>query len=262
MTETLLLSLFAGCAGLAIAWWLPGALLARIAPQGSRAAELFVPTIGWRVFVWSAAVSLMAAFAFGLVPALRVTDQRIGAEVKAGQANSRRVLMPTLLSAQTIVSTIAIAIAGFILRSGAARNASVFDASPAGVSALVAATFGGVAVVLGAIGYFSMLEYLVSQRTREIGIRRALGAQASDIVEAVAVRSAMPLFRGLLIGAIGSAVIGVVLKAANLPDGIRLLDAVPYLAAGLVLVTSSALAAFWPTRRALRIEPQQALRTD
>ena len=66
----------------------------------------------------------------------------------------------------------------------------------------------------------------------------------------------------VLLGVIGAAVIGVVMRRAELPAGVHPFDVPTYLAVAGLIVASTAAAALWPTRRALRIEPQEALRTD
>jgi len=259
LTETLLLSLISGAAGLAIASWLPGALIARITAFEPRLAGFFHPEIDRRVFFWSLAVSVLACFVFGLVPALRSTEMGLNDAIKSGQANSRKVLMPALLSVQTIVSAMALALAGFLLRTPSVQHLQSLSMSPAAIGALIVAGFGIVAALLGAIGYFSMLEYLVRTRTREIGIRRALGAQSIDVVKAVSGSAAIPIARGFLVGSIGALLIGYVMKRGDLPAGVNPLDLAVYGAAAIAVLISTTAAAFLPTRRALSIEPQRAL---
>ncbi|HEX4346164.1 MAG TPA: FtsX-like permease family protein [Vicinamibacterales bacterium] len=262
LTETLLLSLVSGAVGLAVAAWLPGALIARITAFEPRLADFFRPEIDGRVFFWSLAVSVLACFVFGLMPALRSTEMNLNDAMTSGQANSRKVLMPALLSVQTIVSAMALSLAGFLLRTPSVRQLQSLSMSPAAGGALIVASFGAVAALLGAIGYFSMLEYLVRTRTREIGIRRALGAGSMDVVKTVTVGAALPVARGFLIGSLGALVIGYVMKRGDLPAGVNPFDLMVYATAAMAIVLTTTVAAFWPTRRALSIEPQRALRTN
>jgi putative ABC transport system permease protein len=122
--------------------------------------------------------------------------------------------------------------------------------------------FGISSLFLGAIGLFSFLEFSVQQRTREIGIRRALGAQVSDVIRAVIKPAAWPVFRGLLLGVLGAGLIGFFMRRAELPAGVDPFDWVGYAeVAGLVLVTF-ALACAAPLTRAIRQQPDRVLRVE
>ena len=77
LTETLVLALAAGGFGLAIGAWLPGALIARVAKLSPRIGGLIHPAIDQRVFLWCLLVSVLACFAFGLVPALQGNEARL-----------------------------------------------------------------------------------------------------------------------------------------------------------------------------------------
>jgi predicted permease len=452
LTESLILSIAAAGLGVMIAGWLPETVF-RSFLQDTSLGELLQLTfpLDLRVFLWSLAISAIACFAFGLAPALRCTEVALGEVMKEGQQNSKRVLMPSILSYQAIVSVMAMAIAGLMLRSGPVNEAraitrSVADLTvvrldlPRGVDSpqrqtlvstiserlgaiagvenvsgiaeqiqagvsqtlhvtptyfsvagipwvsgrtfastdpsdrvmvvneafahhfwpdrsaigqaltsdaqgvwdrklvgrevvgvvgnaqlsrptaylpvepsdvqafLVRATqglvtretarliatlrptvtmkvlsgsawiaqitgptllavwitaaFGGVALLLGAIGIFSLLEYSVQQRTREIGIRRALGAEPWDIIRSIIAAPALPLARGLLIGSAGAVVAGAFMRRADLPAGINPLDLLTYAVVAAVLIVAAVLAAYGPARRALRIEPSKALRFE
>jgi hypothetical protein len=86
------------------------------------------------VIVWSLAVSILACVVFGLAPALRSTDLALGEALKESQDNSRRALMPSLLSYQTIVSVMAIVIAALMLRSAPVAEARRISSSLADLS--------------------------------------------------------------------------------------------------------------------------------
>jgi predicted permease len=119
---------------------------------------------------------------------------------------------------------------------------------------------GGMALVLGVIGIYGVVAYVVAQRTREIGIRSALGAQPRELEN-------LFLRHGLVLGAVG-AVLGLVAAAAlgramsTLLFGVAPLDPVAYLAALAVVVTATALATYVPARRAASIDPMQTLRAE
>ena len=144
--------------------------------------------------------------------------------------------------------------------SGSAWIAQI--TGPTLLAVWITAAFGGVALVLGAIGIFSLLEYAVQQRTREIGIRRALGAEPGDIIRLIIAAPALPLVRGLLIGSVGAVVAGAFMRRADLPAGINPLDPLTYAVVAAVLIVAAVLAACGPTRRALRVEPSKALRFE
>jgi putative ABC transport system permease protein len=121
-------------------------------------------------------------------------------------------------------------------------------------------TFAGLAITLASIGVFGVLSYFVTQRTREIGIRVALGASANDILRMIVGRGLALAGIGLAIGLL--AAIPVTRSMQTLLFEVRPLD-VPTLALviiGLGLVAG--LASYLPARRALRIEPMTALHLE
>jgi ABC-type antimicrobial peptide transport system permease subunit len=138
----------------------------------------------------------------------------------------------------------------------------LYDRSLAQTSfALVMLAIAGVmALVLGLIGIYGVIAYTVSQRTREIGIRIALGAEQRQL-KAVFVRHGLLLACiGMLIGL--SAAAGVTRFMSSLLFEISPLDAMTYAAVLLVLLTAAALASYVPARRASSIDPVDAMRMD
>ena len=119
---------------------------------------------------------------------------------------------------------------------------------------------GVMALALGIIGIYGVLSYAVSQRTREIGIRLALGAQKSEL-KWMFVRSALVLTTGGVgIGMVGAALLTQSMK--SLLYGISPLDPVTYIAVPLVLIAAAVLASYLPARRAAGVNPIEALRVD
>jgi predicted permease len=119
---------------------------------------------------------------------------------------------------------------------------------------------GGMALLLGLIGIYGVISYSVSQRTREIGIRMALGVDHSD-VRRMFVRHGLVL-SGIGIG-IGIAVAaGLARLMASLLFNVSPLDAVTYVAVSVVLATAAVLASYLPARRAAALNPVQALRAE
>ena len=119
---------------------------------------------------------------------------------------------------------------------------------------------GSMALVLGIIGIYGVISYTVSQRTREIGIRLALGAQRGEL-KWMFVRSALAMTAiGVAIG-VGSAA-GLMQLMKSLLFGTSPLDPFTYLAVLLVLAVSAVLASYLPARRAATVNPVEALRAE
>jgi predicted permease len=119
---------------------------------------------------------------------------------------------------------------------------------------------GSMALGLGVIGIYGVISYTVSQRTREIGIRLALGAQKSEL-KWMFVRSALMLTGvGVAIG-VGVAA-GLMQLMKSLLFGISPLDPITYIAVPLILVMAAALASYLPACRAATIDPVEALRAE
>ena len=119
---------------------------------------------------------------------------------------------------------------------------------------------GAMALALGIIGIYGVISYAVSQRTREIGIRLALGAQKGEL-KWMFVRSALVLTGiGVAIGVVAAA--GLTQFMKSLLFGISPLDPLTYLAIPSILVASAVLASYLPARRAAAVDPVEALRTE
>src|SRR5215813_1492505 len=131
---------------------------------------------------------------------------------------------------------------------------------PARAFASLLSAFGLLALALAAIGIFGVMSYAVSQRTREIGVRMALGAGAKDIFKLV-------IGRGLLLTSIG---VGVGLALAlvgtrlisSLLYSVSAIDPLAFVGVTLLLVAVAFLACFFPARRAMKTDPMVALRYE
>jgi putative ABC transport system permease protein len=126
--------------------------------------------------------------------------------------------------------------------------------------AAVAGTLGVLAVTFAAIGMFSVFAYTVQQRTQEIGIRMALGANAFQVLATVIGESAAPIAIGLCTGAVAAVAAGRLLR--SLIFGVSPLDPTAHLSALAILAVAAMGAAFVPARRATRISPLVALRYE
>jgi putative ABC transport system permease protein len=120
---------------------------------------------------------------------------------------------------------------------------------------------GGVAafaLAIAAVGLFGVLSYTVAQRSREIGVRTALGARTTDIL-ALVLRSGMTIIAAGLAAGLGAAAV-LVKSLSTILYGVSPLDPITFLVVPIVLALASALACVAPARRAARIDPVRALR--
>ena len=117
----------------------------------------------------------------------------------------------------------------------------------------------GVALFLGAIGLFGVISYVVSQRTREIGVRVALGACRQDIQSMVFRQSAGVALAGLILGLLGAAALTRLM--GSILYGVSARDPLSFLLAPGVLLAVAVAATWLPARRASRVDPMVALRS-
>ncbi len=127
-------------------------------------------------------------------------------------------------------------------------------------SALMMGLFAGLALLLAAFGIYGVMSYAVSARTREIGIRMALGAQPKQVVKLVIADGIVMMLTGLILGLAAALVVTRVL-ASQLYE-VRPTDPVTFVTAALVLIAVALLACYLPARRATRVDPMVALRYE
>ena len=126
--------------------------------------------------------------------------------------------------------------------------------------ALLTAFFGALALVLTCIGLYGLLAHQVTARTREIGIRMALGAQLRAVISLVLTEGLCLAIIGLVIGLF--AAFGLSRFVARMLFGVPPTDPVTLVGVGLVLIGVAALACFLPARRAAKVDPMAALRAE
>jgi predicted permease len=131
---------------------------------------------------------------------------------------------------------------------------------PARAFASLLSAFGLLALTLAAIGIFGMMSYAVSQRTREIGVRMALGAGAKDIFKLVIRRGLSLTLIGVGVG-LALAVVGTRFLSSLLYN-VSAVDPLAFIGVTLLLVAVAFLACYFPARRAMKTDPMVALRHD
>jgi len=127
-------------------------------------------------------------------------------------------------------------------------------------AALLFSLLAALAMVVAVVGLYALLAHQVADRTREIGIRMALGARHEQIVRSFALRTARVIAAGLLMGSIAGRIAGRSMNA--LLFGVTPADAVTYAIVCLLLVVAASVGAYWPIRRATAVDPIVALRQE
>jgi hypothetical protein len=131
---------------------------------------------------------------------------------------------------------------------------------PARVGALLAGAFGGLGTLLAAIGLYGVIAFSVARRTREIGVRMAIGANPGDVLSMVMRQGFGIVAVGVIAGAALAAAAAVALRGVLY--GITPFDPAAWGLALAAMLAAAALANFIPARRAMRIDPMLALRTE
>jgi macrolide transport system ATP-binding/permease protein len=189
------------------------------------------------------------------VPFKQNTDSSFYAVVRTSQ--DERSLLPTLVSAVRQVDP------ALGTLEEMSMNDKISDSPTAYLhrsSAWLVGGFAGLALVLGVVGLYGVIAYSVSQRTREIGVRMALGAQRTSVYQLVLSEAGRLTAIGIALGLAG-AIAGAMLMRGLL-FGVSSWD-VPTLAGVAILLGASALlASYLPARRAARVDPIVALRCE
>jgi ABC-type antimicrobial peptide transport system permease subunit len=125
---------------------------------------------------------------------------------------------------------------------------------------LLLGIFGAIAAGLAAIGIYGVMAYSVAERTREIGIRMALGASAQDVLKLVILQALLLLSIGLTLGLAGSFALTRYIKSQLYE--VTATDPATYIGVSLLLATVAVVACLVPTRRAVSVNPTVALRYE
>jgi putative ABC transport system permease protein len=120
--------------------------------------------------------------------------------------------------------------------------------------------FAGAALALAALGIYGVMNYSVSRRTHEMGVRMALGASGGDVVGLVLKQAMLLAVTGTICGVAGAFVLSRFM--ANLLYGVRPNDATTYAVVVTMVTAVALLASYVPARRATRVDPVSALRCE
>ncbi|HEX6497395.1 MAG TPA: ABC transporter permease [Acidobacteriaceae bacterium] len=147
---------------------------------------------------------------------------------------------------------------------GAATLDELLHQTPAflvpGLAASIASVIGLIGLLLASMGIFGTVSYIVVLRTREVGIRMALGAKKRDILGLILRESTQPVLVGLLVGI--ALAVGASYLLRGVLYGLNTVDAVSFVGVSLLFLAIALLAAYVPSRRAMRIDPMVALRYE
>jgi putative ABC transport system permease protein len=128
------------------------------------------------------------------------------------------------------------------------------------LAASIASVVGMVGLLLASMGIFGTVSYIVVLRTREVGIRIALGAKKGDILSLMLRESTRPVFVGLLVGMTLS--VGVTYLLRGILYGLSTVDAISFVGVASLFLAIALFAAYIPSRRAMRVDPTVALRYE
>jgi putative ABC transport system permease protein len=185
-------------------------------------------------------------FAQAPIPAMTIiTRTALGADVIASH------LRASAAELDSAVPVSDVALMEYVLSSAVARPRFAM---------ILLAAFAAIAILLGAVGIYGVIAYAVSQRTREIGVRMALGATPRDALALVLARGGILTVIGIVLGTV--AALGATRMLAGLLYGISPTDPMTFTVVPVLLALVALVACYLPARRATRVDPTVALRAE
>ena len=175
------------------------------------------------------------------------------------------VLLRTIQEPKTLASTVRGVVRGLDKDQPIAKLRTMETVLRASIAqprfrTLLLTLFGGLAVVLAAIGIYGVISYSVTQRTHEFGIRMALGAQAGDVLRLVLRHGMRMALTGIGCGVVGAMALTRVIS--GLLFGVKATDPGTFIAVAILLAVIAFFASFVPARRATKVHPMEALRYE
>jgi putative ABC transport system permease protein len=179
------------------------------------------------------------------------SDMTIAIQARLGESQVRDVLSRTIQSLNPEVPEIEVKSMNVVVSESVSTPAS---------TTFLFVAFAALALVLGVVGIYGVLSFLVSRRTREMGIRVALGAQRRDLLWLIMKEGAKFSIIGIAIGTTSALAVTRLLSSELY--GVSPLDPVTFLGAASVMAIVTLLASYIPARRAMRMDPMVALRLE
>ena len=260
LTEAWLLSSAGAAAGLLVALWCQQ-LVVRFAPRAlPRVPETSLNGI---VLLCTAALGLLAGVIFGLIPALQVSRVQLADPMKDGARGN--VVVKTPAEPDVMAAAVRDEVRRLDPEVPAAMVRDmdwiVADSTrDRRLNVIFFGAFGALALLLATVGLYGVMAFQVAQRTREMGVRLALGASRRDVLGMVVGQGMRLVGAGLAVGIVAAAVITGSFEAMLFdvaPRDLTIFAVVPAL-----LLAAGALASYVPGRRATRVDPVTALRGD
>jgi putative ABC transport system permease protein len=128
------------------------------------------------------------------------------------------------------------------------------------MNTMLLSIFAGLAMILAMIGIYSVMSYTVTQNTREIGIRMALGAQARDVLKLIVGQGLVLTLIGVVVGV--AAAFGLTRLMSSLLYGVTTTDPLTFVIVSVILVAVAVISCYLPARRATKVDPMVALRYE
>jgi len=172
-----------------------------------------------------------------------------------------RTRQPGIPSLETIRERLLEFDSGLVVYEGYAMDRIVADSIAAErFSMILLGAFAAIALLLAAVGIYGVLSYLVGQRTREIGVRMALGAQRLDVLRLILADGVRMTLAGVCIGTV--AALGLTRLMSSMLFGVKPTDPLTFAAVAVLLCVIALLACFVPAQRAMKVDPMVALRYE